>query len=205
MIAGLTALAWVSRPLIEWSLPTIALSDAGIAMIAVLVLFMMSDGNGGRLLNWDAAGSLRWDVLILFGGGLALASVIHQSGLADWIGMLVHLVSDWPHFAVLLMIAAVIVYVGELASNTAMAAIFLPIAGAVASRLGADPVSFMLPIAMAASIGFMLPVATPPNAIVFGHPAVTRSDMLRAGAPLDLIALFITVGATSVLAAVVFE
>ena len=114
--------------------------------------------------------------------------------MADWIGGRVHLVSDWPRFVVLLFIAALIVYVGELASNTAMAAIFLPIAGAVATGLGTDPVAFMLPIAMAASIGFMLPVATPPNAIVFAHPAVTRSDMLRAGAPLDVVALFITVG-----------
>ncbi|WP_317849401.1 SLC13 family permease [Tateyamaria pelophila] len=204
VIAGLTALAWVSRPLIEGILPMVALSDAGIAMIAALALFMISDGKDGRLLDWEAAASLRWDVLILFGGGLALASVMHQSGLANWIGALVHLVSDWPRFAVLLLIAALIVYVGELASNTAMAAIFLPIAGAVATGLGTDPVAFMLPIAMAASIGFMLPVATPPNAIVFAHPAVTRSDMLRAGAPLDVVALFITVGATSVLGAVVF-
>ncbi len=200
VIAGLTALAWVSRPLIEWSVPMIAMSDAGIAMIAALALFMMPDGHGGRVLDWDTAASLRWDVLILFGGGLALASVMHQSGLADWIGARVHLVSDWPRFAVLLLIAVLIVYVGELASNTAMAAIFLPIAGAVATGIGTDPITFTLPIAMAASIGFMLPVATPPNAIVFAHPAVTRSDMLRAGAPLDVVALFITVGATSVLA-----
>ena len=162
----------------------VALSDAGIAMIAALALFMISDGKDGRLLDWDAAASLRWDVLILFGGS-------------------VQLVSDWPQFAVLLFIAAVIVYLGELASNTAMAAIFLPIAGAVATGLGTDPVAFMLPIAMAASIGFMLPVATPPNAIVFADPAVTRSDMLRAGAPLDVIALFITVAATSVLGPIV--
>lgn len=203
VIAGLTALAWVSRPLIEEILPMVALSDAGIAMIAALALFMISDGKGARLLDWEAAASLRWDVLILFGGGLALASVIQQSGLADWIGESVQLVSDWPQFAVLLFIAALIVYLGELASNTAMAAIFLPIAGAVATGLGTDPVTFMLPIAMAASIGFMLPVATPPNAIVFADPAVTRSDMLRAGAPLDVIALFITVAATSVLGPIV--
>ena len=203
IIAALTALAWISRPLIEGFLPMVALSDAGIAMIAALALFMISDGKDGRLLDWEAAASLRWDVLILFGGGLALASVIQQSGLADWIGGSVQLVSDWPLFAVLLFIAALIVYLGELASNTAMAAIFLPIAGAVATGLGTDPVTFMLPIAMAASIGFMLPVATPPNAIVFADPAVTRSDMLRAGAPLDVIALFITVAATSVLGPIV--
>lgn len=199
VVAGLTGLAWVSRPLIEWILPMVALSDAGIAMIAALTLFMISDGKDGRLLDWEAAASLRWDVLILFGGGLALASAIQQSGLADWIGGSVQLVSDWPQFVILLFIAALIVYVGELASNTAMAAIFLPIAGAVATGLGTDPVAFILPIAMAASIGFMLPVATPPNAIVFANPAVTRGDMLRAGAPLDVIALIVTVTVTSVL------
>jgi len=191
IIAGLTALAWVSRPLIERIFPMVELSDAGIAMMAALALFMISDGADGRLLDWDAAASLRWDVLILFGGGLALASVIQQSGLADWIGGSVQRVTDWPQFAVLLFFAAAIVYLGELASNTAMAAIFLPIAGAVATGLDTDPVAFMLP------------VATPPNAIVFADPAVTRSDMLRAGAPLDVIALFITVAATSVLGTIV--
>ncbi len=198
-IAGLTALAWVSRPLIDRVFPTIALSDAGIAMFAALTLFVFPNGHGGRLLNWKAAVSIRWDVLILFGGGLALAAVIQQSGLANWIGGNARLISDWPQILILLFIAALIVFVGELASNTAMAAIFLPIAGAIATGVGADPVAFLLPIAMAASIGFMLPVATPPNAIVFANPAVTRSDMLRAGAPLDVVSLVITVGLASVL------
>jgi sodium-dependent dicarboxylate transporter 2/3/5 len=169
-------------------------------MIAAVALFMISDGEGGRLLDWQVAASLRWDVLILFGGGLALADIIQSSGLAENIGGNFRMVSHWPELAVLLMIAALIVYLGELASNTAMAAIFLPIAGAVATGLGTDPVVFLLPIALSASIGFMLPVATPPNAIVFANPAVTRINMLRAGAPLDLIALVITVGMTSILA-----
>lgn len=95
-IAGLTALAWISRPLIEGILPMVALSDAGIAMMAALALFMISDGKDGRLLDREAAPSLRWDVLTLFGGGLALASIIQQSGLADWIGGSVQLASDWP-------------------------------------------------------------------------------------------------------------
>ena len=205
IVAGLTALAWLSRPLIEWLIPMIALSDAGISMLAALALFMIPDGENGRLLDWDTAGSLRWDVLILFGGGLALAGIIQQSGLADWIGSSVQLIAHWPELTVLFVIAALIVYVGELASNTAMAAIFLPIAGAVATGLGTDPVAFILPIALAASIGFMLPVATPPNAIVFANHAVTRSNMLRAGAPLDVIALFITVGAGSILGPLVFH
>ncbi|MFC6638951.1 DASS family sodium-coupled anion symporter [Sulfitobacter sp. JBTF-M27] len=205
IVAGLTALAWLSRPLIEWLIPMITLSDAGISMLAALALFMIPDGENGRLLDWDTAGSLRWDVLILFGGGLALAGIIQQSGLADWIGSSVQLIAHWPQLTVLFVIAALIVYVGELASNTAMAAIFLPIAGAVATGLGTDPVAFILPIALAASIGFMLPVATPPNAIVFASHAVTRSSMLRAGAPLDVIALFITLGAGSILGPLVFR
>lgn len=205
VIAGMTALAWVSRPLIEGTFPMLPLSDGGIAMISALLLFMIPDGKGGQLLDWEVAATLRWDVLILFGGGLALASVIQLSGLADWIGESVQLIQGWPQLVVLLFIAGLIIFVGELASNTAMAAIFLPIAGAVATGLGTDPVAFMLPIAMAASIGFMLPVATPPNAIVFAYPSVTRTDMLRAGAPLDVIALFITVGATSFLGSIVLQ
>ena len=200
IVAGLTATAWMSRPITDWFFPGLAVSDAGIAMIAAVALFMISDGEGGRLLDWQVAESLRWDVLILFGGGLALADIIQSSGLAENIGGNFRMVSHWPELAVLLMIAALIVYLGELASNTAMAAIFLPIAGAVATGLGTDPVVFLLPIALSASIGFMLPVATPPNAIVFANPAVTRINMLRAGAPLDLIALVITVGMTSILA-----
>ncbi|MDU8946174.1 SLC13 family permease [Ovoidimarina sediminis] len=193
VIAGVTAVAWLSRPLIEGLMPGTPLSDTGIAVIAALALFMLPDGRDGRLLDWNTAATVRWDVLILFGGGLALAHILQGSGLAEFVGRSVHAVSHWPQIAVLLAIAGLIVYLGELASNTAMAAIFLPIAGVVASELGADPVTFLLPIALAASIGFMLPVATPPNAIVFANPAVTRRDMLLAGAPLDLIGLIVTV------------
>ncbi|MDJ0630723.1 MAG: DASS family sodium-coupled anion symporter [Rhodobacter sp.] len=204
IIAGLTALGWLSRPLIEWLYPAATLSDAGIAMIAALALFLCPDGDGDRLLDWETAASLRWDVLILFGGGLALADILQHSGLADWIGGSVREISNLPELLVLLIIAALIVYVGELASNTAMAAIFLPIAGALAITLNTDPVGFMLPIALAASVGFMLPVATPPNAIVFANKAVTRRDMLRAGAPLDVIALVIAVGGSAILGPVFF-
>ena len=110
-----------------------------------------------------------------------------------------------PELLLLGTIAALIVYVGELTSNTAMAAIFLPIAGAAAASFDADPVIFMLPVALAASVGFMLPVATPPNAIVFGNPSVTRADMLRAGAPLDIIGIVVAVGVSTALGATVFQ
>ena len=199
-VAGLTALAWMFRPLLESVFPTLELTDAGIAMLAAMVLFLVPGGDGGRLLDWDTAATLRWDVLILFGGGLALADILDQTGLAAWIGAGIETFDHLPRVLLLLIIAALIVFIGELASNTAMAAIFLPIAGAVAVSLNTDPVIFMLPVALAASIGFMLPVATPPNAIVFANPSVTRGDMLRAGAPLDLVGILISVGMGSILA-----
>ncbi|MHA6264900.1 SLC13 family permease [Arenibacterium sp. CAU 1754] len=204
LIAGLTALAWIFRPAIEWVFPTILLSDAGIAMLAALALFLVPSGDGQRLLDWDTAGTLRWDVLILFGGGLALAGILEQSELAAWIAGRLEGFAYLPGLMFVLIIASLMVFVGELASNTAMAAIFLPIAGATAISLNLDPVAFMLPVALAASIGFMLPVATPPNAIVFTNPAVTRGDMLRAGAPLDVIGILIAVGVSSLLGPLVF-
>lgn len=205
-VAGLTALAWITRPFLQTIFPGLALGDAGIAMLAALALFSLSSGEagGGRLLDWEMAAGLRWDVLILFGGGLALAGLIEGSGLALWIGGQVGKLEALPMAALVLIMAALIVYIGELASNTAMAAIFLPIAGASAASLGVDPVLFMVPVALAASVGFMLPVATPPNAIVFSHAAVSRADMLKAGAPLDLIGIAGAVGLSLVLAPLVF-
>ena len=204
MVAGLTALAWISRPLLEWLLPGIMLTDAGIAMIAAVALFLIPAGNRERLLDWEAAATLRWDVLILFGGGLALAGILDQTGLAAWIGTRMEAFQKLPTLALILVIASLIVFLGELASNTAMAAIFLPIAGAAATALDTDPISFVLPVAIAASVGFMLPVATPPNAIVFSDPAVSRAAMLRAGVPLDLIGILVAVGVGLLLGPQVF-
>ncbi len=141
------------------------------------------------MLTWDDVKTIRWDVLILFGGGLALADAIHTSGLAGSIGALAGQLGNLPLIALVLVMMVVIVFLGELASNTAMAAVFLPIAGAAAVGLGAPPLQLVLPVALAASLGFMLPVATPPNAIVYGSGAVTSREMIRAGALLDVISI----------------
>jgi sodium-dependent dicarboxylate transporter 2/3/5 len=201
LIALAAACGWIFRPLLVHLVPGIGLSDAGIAMLAALALFMVPVGDGSRapLLTWGQAAGLRWDVLILVGGGLALAAAISETGLADWIGQLAQAFAGLPPVLLIAVVALVIVYLGELASNTAMAAIFLPIAGAAAIGLGHDPVAFALPVALAASVGFMLPVATPPNAIVFAYGAVTSQRMLRAGAPLDLIGVGVAVLAGMVL------
>ncbi len=204
VLATLTAAAWIVRPALEGAFPGLGLTDAGIAMLAGVALFLLPAGDGSRLLDWGTAAGVRWDVLLLFGGGLALAGILEGSGLADWIGAQSRLLHALPRFALLLAMAAMIVYVGELASNTAMAAIFIPIAGAAAIALESDPVLFVLPVALAASIGFMLPVATPPNAIVFTYPSVTRATMLRAGVWLDLIGIVVAVGLSSLLAPLIF-
>ncbi len=135
--------------------------------------------------------TIRWDVLILFGGGLALAGAIDSSGLSGAIGRSFSALEVLPLSLVILLIMAGIVYLGELASNTAMAAIFLPIAGALAIGLGSAPLDLVLPVGLAASLGFMLPVATPPNAIVYGSGDVTSQQMLKAGAVLDVVGIFV--------------
>ncbi len=195
VVAGLTAAAWIARPLAERLLPWLDVNDAMIAMAGGAVLFLLPSGANGRLLDLSALRGLRWDILVLFGGGLALAGLIDRSGLAGWIGSHVVLAEGLPVWILMLAMAAAIVYVGELASNTAMAAVFLPVAGAAAASVGVEPVGFLWPIALAASVGFMLPVATPPNAIVMDNPAVTRVAMLRAGALLDIVGIAVAVAA----------
>ncbi len=187
------AAGWLFRPLIEALLPGLALSDAGIAMMGALLLFLVPvELKSGRfLLSWKEAAKIRWDVLILFGGGLALAAAIGESDLADWIGAGLTGLQVLPVFLLLLAVGALMVFLGELASNTAMAAVFLPVAGATALAMGEPAVVLTLPVALFATLGFMLPVATPPNAIVFGSGAVKMRHMLRAGVILDLAGILV--------------
>lgn len=202
----IVAALWIFRPLIQHLLPSLGLSDAGIAITAAVVLFILPvDLKGGeRLIRWKEAATIRWDVLILFGGGLALAGAIADSGLAAWVGSTAIVFKSLPVIGLILIAAVIIVYLGELASNTAMAAIFLPIAGATAIGLGEDPLLLTLPVVLAASLGFMLPVATPPNAIVFGSGAVSAGQMLRAGALLDIIGIVVVMAIGLTLGPLVF-
>jgi sodium-dependent dicarboxylate transporter 2/3/5 len=174
-------------------------------MTAALSLFVIPDGTAEdeALLDWRDLAALRWDVLILFGGGLALAQALSSTGLAAWLGEGLRGLEGLPLPVVVLATMVVIVYLGELASNTAVAAVFLPIAGAAAVGLGEPPASLTLPVALAASLGFMLPVATPPNAIVFGSGAVTARHMLRAGAILDVVTIPVVAAIAMVLAPLV--
>ena len=203
-ITALTAGAWITRPLLDEWMP--ALSDAGIAIAGALLMFVvpMTLRPLRPALTWVQADRLPWSVLILFGGGLSLAAAIQQTGLSNWIGGMLGALEGWPIFAVLLTITAVIILLSELASNTATAAAFLPVAGSLAMVIGADPVLLTVTTALAASGGFMLPVATPPNAIVYGTGALTIPEMARAGMLLNLFFVLLLPLAVYVLAARVF-
>jgi sodium-dependent dicarboxylate transporter 2/3/5 len=193
VLMAFVAAAWIFRPLLADLLPWLKLSDAGIAVTGAVLLFVLPvDLKRGRfLLSWREAMGIRWDVLILFGGGLALAAAIGESDLARWIGAQLVGLKALPLIALLLAVGVLIVFVGELASNTAMAAVFLPVAGATAVGMGEPAFVLTLPVALFATLGFMLPVATPPNAIIFGSGAVEMRHMLRAGVILDFIGIAI--------------
>ncbi|TDO13923.1 MULTISPECIES: SLC13 family permease [Halomonas] len=184
----LAALAWILRPLLndvglDW------LSDTGIAIIAGIVLFLVPAGRepGVRLMDWESARELPWGILLLFGGGLALAGTISRSGLAKWIAEQLGVFGTFPLLAMVGVVVLVVIFLTEVTSNTATAAAFLPLLGALALSLDISPLLITVPAAIAASCAFMMPVATPPNAIVFATGHMRIQSMIRAGFMLNLI------------------
>jgi sodium-dependent dicarboxylate transporter 2/3/5 len=204
IVFAVTALLWLSRPLLSQRLPV--LSDTSIAIAGALSLFVIPSGlrKGEYLLDWEHAERLPWGVLLLFGGGLTLATAISESGLADWIGVQLTAFGAWPLLVLVAVVVLLITLFSELASNTATAATFLPVVAALATSVGEDPIRLAVPAALAASFGFMLPVATPPNAIVFGSGHVTVPQMLKAGIWLDVLGAAVIVGSVYLLAEKVF-
>jgi solute carrier family 13 (sodium-dependent dicarboxylate transporter), member 2/3/5 len=179
---------WILRPLLV-RLPGLeGLDDAGIAMAGAVSLFLIPSGDPSdpMLLRWRHAEKLPWGVLILFGGGLALASAVSETGLAAWIGNNLHAVATLPLPFLVLAVAALIIFLTELTSNTATTATFLPVVGAIAIEAGVSPLVLTVPVALAAGCAFMLPVATPPNAIVFGSGLLRIPRMARAGLLLNI-------------------
>ncbi|MCG7423805.1 SLC13 family permease [Kocuria rhizophila] len=199
----LAAAAWILVPIL-FDDPMI--SDAGIAVAVGLLLFLCPAGAapGVRLLDWETAVKLPWGVLLLFGGGLALSAQFSTSGLTEWIGQQVQGLGGLPVVLLVLLMAGGILLLTELTSNTATAATFLPVAGGVAMGIGVDPMLLAIPVALAATCAFMLPVATPPNAIAFGSGYVTVSQMIRGGVWLNLIALVLITITTMTLGVWVF-
>ncbi len=202
-IFALAAFSWVFVPVIFDSPP---ISDAGIAMVVGVLLFLLPAGaqRGVRLLDWESAVRLPWGVLLLFGGGLALSSQFSASGLTEWIGTQVEALGAVPVVVLVLVVAAGVIFLTELTSNTATAATFLPVAGGVALGLDMDPMLLAIPVALAATCAFMLPVATPPNAIAFGSGYVTIGQMIKGGLWLNIVGIALITLVTMTLGVWVF-
>jgi sodium-dependent dicarboxylate transporter 2/3/5 len=189
---ALTAAAWMFRPLwTRWIPSGELITDSTVAMTAAVVAFLLPAGSGERVLNWQWASKLPWDVLLLFGGGFSLASGFERSGLSQWVGDQLTHFSQAPLPLFVLSIVAVIIVLTEFASNTASTAMSLPILGATAAGMGISPLTLCVPAAVAASCAFMMPAATPPNAIVFGTGYITIPQMLRAGIFIGLTAVLL--------------
>ncbi len=193
-VFALTATAWISRIKLA-KLTGLEITDTGIAMTAALILFLIPKRSepGKRLLEWEAMKRLPWGVLVLFGGGLALASSIKASGLAVYIGLQFQSLEGLDLVWIAAIAATVVVFLTEVTSNTATAAGLLPLIGPVAISLGAPPTELAIPAAMAASCAFMLPVATPPNAIVFSSGDLKIGEMIRAGFALNILAILMII------------
>ncbi|HCR67336.1 MAG TPA: anion transporter, partial [Oceanicaulis sp.] len=190
LLFGFLVFGWLSRSWLS-SLPFLGeLTDTGVAMTAAVAAFLIPSGQKGQaLMTWDAMSRLPWGVLALFGGGLALATAVTSSGLALWMGQ--QLVGVGTINAILLVVTAtaLVIFITELTSNLATTATFLPVIAAIGVETGQDPLIYVIPVTLAASCAFMLPVATPPNAVVFSSGLVAIPAMARVGLVLNIIAV----------------
>lgn len=192
-VFALVVIFWIlRRPISTW-LGIDFLSDTGIVMTAALLLFLLPSGNQQQpqIMIWENVHRLPWGVLILFGGGLSLAAGVSSSGLAAWLGSSLTPLGGLGIFVLVVAATGLVIFLTELTSNVATAATFLPVVAAVALELGVSPLLLCIPITLAASCAFMLPVATPPNAIVFASGVLTIPQMVKAGALLNFIGMIL--------------
>lgn len=186
-----TALLWVFRKSINTYNPWFELSDSGIAILAGIALFVVLAGKDeeGALLKWEDTKNLPWGILLLFGGGLSLANALNHVGLIDDIGQLFAHMETTNLVWIVLGLATVSLFMTEFMSNVALTSVLIPVVAAIAVGLGADPLSFAIPVTLAASCAFMLPMSTPPNAIVFASNRIRVAQMVRAGIVHNLITI----------------
>lgn len=197
-VFGLVATLWIfGLPVSELEVggfaPFAGLSDQISALIGVVLCFMIpansSESSSARLLDWRTAESIPWGVILLFGGGMALAAFIRSTGLGDWIGGELEVFASLPMIVLILLITTAVIFVTEITSNVATAAAVTPVLVALAERSGLDVVMLVAPVALAASCAFMLPMATGPNAVVHASERVPLPEMARAGFALNLLAV----------------
>lgn len=183
--------------------------DTVVAMFVAVILFLIpANSSGQRLIDWNSAKHLPWDILLLFGGGLALSAQFGKTGLSIWIGEQVSSLSWMPMLLIILIVTSLVIFLTEITSNTATAAAFLPVIIGVASGLGYNEhntLLFAIPVALAATCAFMLPVATPPNAIAYGSGYVRISDMIKAGFWLNILGIILITAVVMTLGTWVFD
>jgi len=167
------------------------INDATVAIAMALVAFLLPVSKEQRLLGWDEFKRIPWDVLILFGGGFALADALEGSGFSKWAGARLSFVGQWHPVLMIVVICLVVTLLSEVASNVATATAMMPIAAALSTSIGVHPYFLMLPAVIAASSGFMLPVATAPNTIVYATGFIRVKAMARSGLLLDIIAAIV--------------
>jgi len=202
-IIALTFILWMTRPLLVPYLPENSLTDGTIALLASFALFILPDGTGRRLLVWKEADRAPWGVIMMFGGGLALAGAMTRTGLAAWLGEALLPLANVPLLLVALALVAMVVLVTEFASNVATASGIMPVVASLAAALGGDPMLLAMPAALAASWGFMLPAGTGPNAIAWATGRIALPRMVGAGAMLDIAGIFLIVGVVWTIAQIV--
>jgi sodium-dependent dicarboxylate transporter 2/3/5 len=194
LVFASAALCWVSRQFVVDLLPTApawlktSSADTIIALVGAMLLFVIPVNlkKGQFVLEWKQASKLPWDVLILFGGGLSVAAAFESTLFAQWLGAQAAVLQGLPLWMIIGIIVLSIIFLSELASNVATCTAFLPVAAALAVGMGSHPLLLAVPATLAASAAFMLPVGTPPNAIVFGTGQVSMRQMVRAGIGLNL-------------------
>ena len=198
-----TALLWITRkePFGGWSelLGLQSANDASVALIAVMTMFLIPNGKGEKLLDWETAGSIPWGVLILFGGGVAIAGGFAESGLSQLVGQALVGLSALPIVLVIVVICLVVSFLTEITSNTATTALLMPILAAGSVAAGIDPKVLMIPATISASFAFMLPAATGPNAVMYGSGVLTVEEMAKEGLALNIIGAIVISTVLSVL------
>lgn len=194
-VFGMTALLWVTRkqPFGGWSsiLGFESANDAQVAILGSIAMFLIPNGNGGKLLDWETAKKIPWGILILFAGGICIAKAFGASGLSTELGNALAGLKTLPILLLIVAICASVTFLTEVTSNTATTTLLMPILLAAAIAAEMDPKIFMIPATISASFAFMLPVATPPNAIVFGSQILTVKDMAKEGLALNIMGVVV--------------
>ncbi|NBJ71238.1 MULTISPECIES: DASS family sodium-coupled anion symporter [Clostridia] len=190
-IFTITGALWISSGFLPEDL---RLSDTSISIIGATAMFLLpSKKETGGLMQWKDMKGLPWGLLLLFGGGLSLAAAFEESGLTEWFGTLLSALESLPYLLILIVLAAIVLFMTEIMSNTAVSNMLLPISIGLAIGIGVDPYGIMAVVALSASCAFMLPISTPPNAAVFSSEYLTIDDMVKAGFWMNIFAILVIV------------